>query len=201
MLIAQRSVVSAMPRHLITTDQYTELCANADQRLCACNNTAANVFPVHTYLGVLPCETTPINNTHYHWAMAAVAPPAAETAGVQQQGTDQPALPCRFHATVDFHTPEDALAVCKCLSADKELRPDQVSKLWLVSSTCCVVLMQHMSSMPQVTKQLSTDGATLHAHFAAVDIRTLRAAVGAFCDLLALATRTLEAFPRIQRGS
>ncbi len=51
-----------------------------------------------------------------------------------------------------------------------------------------------------MTKQLSTDGATLHAHFEAVDIRTLRAAVGAYCDLLALAARTLETFPRIHRG-
>ncbi len=58
--------------------------------------------------------------------MTAVAPPAAETTGLQQQGTDQPALPCRCHATVDFHSPEDALAVYNSLVADKELRPDQV---------------------------------------------------------------------------
>ena len=31
-------------------------------------------------------------------------------------------------------------------------------------------------------------------HYSAVDARTLRAAVGTFCDLLGLATRTLEAF-------
>ncbi len=31
-------------------------------------------------------------------------------------------------------------------------------------------------------------------HFQAVDARTLRAAVGTFCDLLALATRSIEMF-------
>lgn len=38
------------------------------------------------------------------------------------------------------------------------------------------------------------EGSTLVMNFAAVDMRTLRAAVGTFCDLLGLATRTLEAF-------
>ena len=45
-----------------------------------------------------------------------------------------------------------------------------------------------------VTRQLGTDGPHLVLDFAAVDMRTLRAAVGTFCDLLGLATRTLEAF-------
>jgi len=45
-----------------------------------------------------------------------------------------------------------------------------------------------------VTRELSVEGPTLVLNFAAVDMRTLRAAVGTFCDLLALATRTLEAF-------
>ncbi len=45
-----------------------------------------------------------------------------------------------------------------------------------------------------VTRVLSVDGSTMIMQFAAVDVRTLRAAVGTFCDLLALATRTLEAF-------
>jgi hypothetical protein len=38
------------------------------------------------------------------------------------------------------------------------------------------------------------DGTVLVLEFAAIDMRTLRAAVGTFCDLLGLATRTLEAF-------
>jgi hypothetical protein len=45
-----------------------------------------------------------------------------------------------------------------------------------------------------VTRELSVDGAALVLNFAAVDMRTLRAAVGTFCDLVGLATRTLEAF-------
>ena len=35
--------------------------------------------------------------------------------------------------------------------------------------------------------------------FAAADARTLRSAVGTFCDLLALATRTLETFTKVTR--
>lgn len=31
--------------------------------------------------------------------------------------------------------------------------------------------------------------------FAATDVKSLRAAVGTFCDLLGLAARTMEAFP------
>ncbi|EIE21300.1 hypothetical protein COCSUDRAFT_83524 [Coccomyxa subellipsoidea C-169] len=45
-----------------------------------------------------------------------------------------------------------------------------------------------------VTRELTVDGSTLHIFFSAADARTLRAAVGTFYDLLALATRTLEAF-------
>jgi tRNA threonylcarbamoyladenosine modification (KEOPS) complex Pcc1 subunit len=45
-----------------------------------------------------------------------------------------------------------------------------------------------------VTRQLSVEGSALVLNFAAVDMRTLRAAVGTFCDLLGLASRTLEAF-------
>ena len=45
-----------------------------------------------------------------------------------------------------------------------------------------------------VTRELRVDGCALVMDFAAVDMRTLRAAVGTFCDLLGLATRTLEAF-------
>lgn len=45
-----------------------------------------------------------------------------------------------------------------------------------------------------MTRQLGVKGPTLVLDFAAVDMRTLRAAVGTFCDLLGLASRTLEAF-------
>ena len=45
-----------------------------------------------------------------------------------------------------------------------------------------------------VSRELLVDGSSLVLNFAAVDMRTLRAAVGTFCDLLGLATRTLEAF-------
>ena len=39
----------------------------------------------------------------------------------------------------------------------------------------------------------------LRRQFAATDARTLRSAVGTFCDLLGLATRTLETFERVAR--
>lgn len=51
-----------------------------------------------------------------------------------------------------------------------------------------------------MTKHLSASGTSLHATFSATDLRTLRAAVAAFCDLLALATRTIETFPRVDRS-
>lgn len=41
---------------------------------------------------------------------------------------------------------------------------------------------------------LAVEGSSLVLNFAAVDMRTLRAAVCTFCDLLGLASRTLEAF-------
>lgn len=45
-----------------------------------------------------------------------------------------------------------------------------------------------------MTRELSVEGSALVLRFAAVDMRTLRAAVCTFCDLLGLASRTLEAF-------
>eukprot|EP00891_Asterochloris_glomerata_P006529 jgi/Astpho2/6529/Aster-x0733 len=60
--------------------------------------------------------------------------------------------------------------VCKTLAVDAELRPEQVER------------------------KLTTDGKDFVMHFQAVDARTLRAAVGTFCDLLALATRSIEMF-------
>lgn len=107
---------------------------------------------------------------------------------------NQPGLPCRFHCTVDYKTADDALAVCKCLSADPELRPDQVG----IISTSLTSDVHQPSS--QVTKHLAASGTVLHINFAAADLRTLRAAVGTFLDLLALATRTIETFPRVDRS-
>ena len=46
-----------------------------------------------------------------------------------------------------------------------------------------------------VTRQVTADGSCLIARFAAVDLRTLRAASSTFCDLLNLSCKTLEAFP------
>lgn len=60
--------------------------------------------------------------------------------------------------------------VCNALAVDPELRPEAV------------------------TRVLAVDGSALVLNFAAVDMRTLRAAVCTFCDLLGLASRTLEAF-------
>ncbi len=49
----------------------------------------------------------------------------------------------------------------------------------------------HMRSIGEIPPQSAV---AARSKFSAVDARTLRAAVGSFCDLLGLATRTLEAF-------
>ena len=55
--------------------------------------------------------------------------------------------------------------------------------------------MMHESSQQHECTHAASDLATIHCrHFQAVDARTLRAAVGTFCDLLALATRSIEMF-------
>lgn len=79
-------------------------------------------------------------------------------------------FPFKFHCRVNFSCDDDAAMVRNALAVDPELRPDQVSKC------------------------LTVEGNALLATFAAADVRTLRAAVGSFCDLLGLATRILEAF-------
>lgn len=78
--------------------------------------------------------------------------------------------PFTCQCTVDYGSPEHAEMVMKALSVDKELRPQQVVKTFRV------------------------EGSSLTIHFAATDVRTLRSAVGSLCDLMALATRTIEAF-------
>ena len=49
-------------------------------------------------------------------------------------------------------------------------------------------------SPEKVIRELSREGRTVHVRFRAVEARLLRAAVGAFFDLLGLATRAVEEF-------
>ena len=46
----------------------------------------------------------------------------------------------------------------------------------------------------KVTKILSTEGCQLKVEFAACDARMLRVSVNSFFDMVALATKTLDAF-------
>lgn len=84
---------------------------------------------------------------------------------------DIPEKPYTFSSSVPFPTADQAQIVCNAISVDEELRPDCVHR------------------------EISTQGNTVVVKFAAVDVRTLRAAAGTFCDLLALACRAIEAFP------
>ncbi|PRW50921.1 hypothetical protein C2E21_5461 [Chlorella sorokiniana] len=93
-----------------------------------------------------------------------------QTDGGLQPGIRDAAKPFTFTGRVQYASPEEAAMVCNALAVDPELRPEAV------------------------TRELRVDGCALVLDFAAVDMRTLRAAVGTFCDLLGLATRTLEAF-------
>ncbi|KAI3427098.1 hypothetical protein D9Q98_007037 [Chlorella vulgaris] len=87
-----------------------------------------------------------------------------------QPGLRDPTKPFTFTGRVTYAAEAEARMVMRALEIDPELRPEAVRR------------------------QLSVDGTVLVLEFAAVDMRTLRAAVGTFCDLLGLATRTLEAF-------
>ncbi|KAI7842507.1 hypothetical protein COHA_003861 [Chlorella ohadii] len=95
---------------------------------------------------------------------------AMQIDGGLQSGIRDAAKPFTFTGRVQYASPEEATMVCNALAVDPELRPEAVSR------------------------ELRVDGSALVMDFAAVDMRTLRAAVGTFCDLLGLATRTLEAF-------
>jgi EKC/KEOPS complex subunit PCC1/LAGE3 len=75
-----------------------------------------------------------------------------------------------YSSTVTFEEENHASTVHTAMSVDAELRPDDVKR------------------------ELSLDGTRMTLAFASNDARMLRAAVGTFYDLLALAVRTLEAF-------
>ena len=68
------------------------------------------------------------------------------------------------------------------------MRPTGLS--WLPDA-CPMLESSQQHECSQATSILS---AICCRHFQAVDARTLRAAVGTFCDLLALATRSIEMF-------
>lgn len=106
--------------------------------------------------------------------MATTAPanPTLPHSGAQKdQDTGKPFT---FHAAVTYGSPDVARMVRDALAVDPELRPDVA------------------------TRELTVVGDDLVLYFSAVDARTLRASVGTFCDLLALATRTAEAFPPLE---
>lgn len=71
---------------------------------------------------------------------------------------------------IEFENAQHASYVCQVLSVDPELRPQEVER------------------------ELTTNGAVFFMTFKAKQPRMLRAAVGTFLDLVALAIRTLEAF-------
>lgn len=84
------------------------------------------------------------------------------------------------------HQQPDVAAI-KHVSLQPQLPPVQLTRLPPLSPP--------LQLRPEaVSRELRVDGCALVMDFAAVDMRTLRAAVGTFCDLLGLATRTLEAF-------
>jgi len=82
--------------------------------------------------------------------------------------------PFTFSARVPYTTTEHATMIRNTLDVDPELRPEFVNRM------------------------ITVEGTTLVFYFAAIDARTLRAAVGTFCDLLRLASETLETFPPLQ---
>lgn len=81
-----------------------------------------------------------------------------------------PKRPHEFFGRVTYSGAQEAKMVRDTLAVDPELRPEQV------------------------TRVLSTEGNDLVMKFNASDVRSLRAAVSTFCDLLALVSRTLETF-------
>lgn len=82
--------------------------------------------------------------------------------------------PYTFSIRCPFPSSNHATIVANTLSVDEELRPQFV------------------------TRDITADGSSLIVRFAAVDLRTLRAASATFCDLLDLSCRTLEAFPPLE---
>ena len=80
------------------------------------------------------------------------------------------AFPFEWTATIPFEQPRHAECVHQTLAVDPELRPAEVER------------------------ELCVHGAVLTIHFRARSARMLRAAVGTFLDLVALAIHTLETF-------
>jgi EKC/KEOPS complex subunit PCC1/LAGE3 len=78
--------------------------------------------------------------------------------------------PCEFALTVPFRSARHAECVHAALDVDPEFRPQEVKRT------------------------LSLEGSTLRIVFVASNARILRASVGTFLDLLALAVDTLETF-------
>ncbi|KAK9804335.1 hypothetical protein WJX72_007910 [[Myrmecia] bisecta] len=105
--------------------------------------------------------------------MAALTVEKPQLAGNHVAKDAQPAtqpLPFQLSGRIEYASARDAEMIRNTLAVDPELRPDQVKR------------------------ELQVQGSALVMHFQATDARTLRAAVGTFCDLLGLATRTLEMF-------
>eukprot|EP00884_Botryococcus_braunii_P021857 jgi/Botrbrau1/8355/Bobra.0046s0016.1 len=104
-------------------------------------------------------------------SLGALANGTATTATgeIHTPGTVTP-LPFTCEGSVVFNSERDAHMVCQALSVDPELRPQEVRR------------------------RLTVHGSRLDMYFEAVDARLLRASVCTFCDLMGLATRTLEAF-------
>ncbi|KAL3151831.1 hypothetical protein ABBQ38_012796 [Trebouxia sp. C0009 RCD-2024] len=84
--------------------------------------------------------------------------------------SEDKAKPLQFFGRVTYASATDASMVRDTLAVDPELRPQQVVRV------------------------LTVEDRDLVMRFDATDVRTLRAAVSTFCDLLALVTRTLEMF-------
>ena len=86
------------------------------------------------------------------------------------RANDNADFPYAWQGHIDYESAEHASLVQQALAVDPELRPKEVERT------------------------LSTEGPVLVMHFRAKQLRMLRAAVGTFLDLVALATRTLDAF-------
>ncbi|KAL0024205.1 hypothetical protein WJX77_008186 [Trebouxia sp. C0004] len=108
--------------------------------------------------------------------MTSVAEPQSHSLIVGPQNASAPpsanpqdkSKPFEFFGRATYASHADACMVRDTLAVDPELRPEQV------------------------TRGLSVEGNDFVMKFNAADVRTLRAAVSTFCDLLALVTRTLE---------
>lgn len=80
------------------------------------------------------------------------------------------AFPFEWGGQITFESAQHASYICQALSVDPELRPQEVER------------------------ELKAEGSIFMMRFRAKQPRMLRAAVGTFLDLVALAVRTLEAF-------